>query len=170
MDKVLNLSAFGEIIDNPDKNTDDYTYNSFKKSMKDTPLDEETNKVNQITHFVLKDTAQIKLLHWQTHSYSEHKALDKLFKSFIEQTDALIESIMGIYGRPELSQAECSIAVVNYQNPQKPDSLPLFMSNLFKCYNEDCKPLFKENAEIVNQIDEILSTINVIKYLLSLNK
>lgn len=170
MDKVLNLSAFGEIIENPDKNTDDYTYNSFKKSMLDIPKNQETNKVNQITHFVLKDTAQIKLLHWQTYSYSEHKALDRLFKAFITQTDALIESIMGIYGRPELSQAECSIAVVNYQNPQKPDGLPVFMSKLFKCYNENCKPLFKENAEIVNQIDEILSTINGIIYLLSLNK
>ena len=170
MDKVLNLSAFGDIIENPNQKSDDYTFHAFKKSMANEPAKAETSKVNQLTHIVLKDMVQIKLLHWQTHSYSEHKALDKLFGSFIDQTDDLLESVMGKYGRPELSKAECNIAIINYSEPQKPDGLPIFMSKLYKCYAENCKAMFEKDAEIINQIDEILSIIDKINYLLTLKK
>tara|TARA_R110000868_G_scaffold179547_5_gene419642 strand:- start:300 stop:812 length:513 start_codon:yes stop_codon:yes gene_type:complete len=170
VDKVLNLSSFGDIIEDPNKDMEDYTFHAFKKNMTDFPAKAETSKVNQLTHIVLKDMAQIKLLHWQTYSYSEHKALDKLFGSFIDLTDDLLESVMGKYGRPELSNAECNIAIINYSEPQKPDGLPIFMSKLYKCYAENCKAMFEKDAEIINQIDEILSIIDKINYLLTLKK
>jgi hypothetical protein len=44
------------------------------------------------------------------------------------------------------------------------------MSKLYKCYAENCKAIFEKDAEIINQIDEILSIIDKINYLLTLKK
>ena len=168
MDKVLNLSAFGDIIEDPNKDMEDFTFHGFKKNMEAPAQNSEIGKVNSLVHCVLKNTAQIKLLHWQTRSYSEHKALDKLFNSFIALSDDLVESVMGKYCRPELSEKECSINVMNYRNPDSPDGVQDYMKSLYKCYAEDCRALFSKDLEILNQIDEIVSLIDKINYLITL--
>ncbi len=168
MDKVLNLSAFGDIIEDPNKDMGDYTFHGFKKNMEAPAQNSEVSKVNSLVHKVLKNTAQIKLLHWQTRSFSEHKALDELFNSFIGLTDDLVETVMGKYCRPELSEKECSFSVMNYMNPDSPDGVSAFIKSLYKCYAEDCRNLFSKDLEILNQIDEIISLIDKINYLLTL--
>ena len=42
---------------------------------------------------------QIHLLHWQTNSYSEHKALGSLYEYIQEFKDELIEKLMGYTGK-----------------------------------------------------------------------
>jgi hypothetical protein len=57
-------------------------------------------------------------------------------------------------------------------NPENPDGLPQFMENLDKCYRETCYSMFneKDDSEILNIIQEILSLIDKTKYLLTLKK
>lgn len=191
--QVLNLSAFGDIIENPNKKQDDRgeiknnnmeptdsTFSSFLtfdrlKGLKEEPTKKEEQPVkaspsNLIAYEVLGHTAQIKLLHWQTHSYAEHKALDELFANFLDLTDGLVESIMGKYGRPELTESQSSFSVINYKNPGSPDGLPVFMETLYKCYSDKCKSCFspEKDPEILNIIDEIIAIVDKTKYLLSL--
>jgi hypothetical protein len=113
----------------------------------------------------LQNVSQAKLLHWQTPKYSQHKALDKLFKSLIDLGDNLAESIMGKYGRPHLSEENLCLKLFNYN-----DNLSYFMDELYSCYRNDCRGLFDENkdSELLNIIDEIISLIDKIKYLLTL--
>jgi hypothetical protein len=187
--QVLNLSAFGDIIENPNKR-DEKSGHSYKKTMgpadstfssfltfdrlkeepkKETATNKE-NPANLIVHEVLAHTAQIKLLHWQTHSFAEHKALNKLFNSFIDLTDNLVESIMGKYGRPVLSGELGNFTVVDYKNPESPDGLSVFMDKLYSCYSGRCKSCFstEKDPEILNIIDEIIAIVDKTKYLLSL--
>lgn len=42
---------------------------------------------------------QLHLLHWQTSSYSEHKALDELYGFINGFTDGVLEKLMGYIGR-----------------------------------------------------------------------
>ena len=42
---------------------------------------------------------QVHLLHWQTNSYAEHKALGSLYEYIQEFKDELIEKLMGYIGR-----------------------------------------------------------------------
>ena len=115
---------------------------------------------------------QIKLLHWQTHSYSEHKALDKLFGSFIDQTDNLLESVMGKYGRPQLTPEEATFTLSNYDNPENPDGLPRFINSIDNCFRNECTSVFSQekDPEILNIIQEILGVIDNVSYLLTLQK
>jgi hypothetical protein len=43
---------------------------------------------------------QIKLYHWQTSSFAQHKTTDDLVKSLDANIDAFVEAYMGTYGRP----------------------------------------------------------------------
>lgn len=50
---------------------------------------------DKVTGVLLHARTQLKIFHWQTKSYSEHKALDKLDKSLIELNDKWVESYQG---------------------------------------------------------------------------
>lgn len=187
-DNVLHLSAFGEIIEPSGKRK----YSSEEPKAPELETDVEiiplkpistpkdpaapmgnkpsTSKASSVASKVLQNMAQAKLLHWQTHSYSEHKALDKFFDKFIKISDTLIESIMGKYGRPEFNEEERTLKLANYESPESPDGLPRFLENLDTCYRQECISEFSEekDPEIFNIIQEILGLIDQTRYLLSL--
>ena len=164
MDKVLNLSAFGEIIKNPNKMEPD----TIKSANSDTASSEE-NKYAHIFKMLLQNSAQTKLLHWQSALYGQHKALDKLFGNIIELGDDLAESIMGKYGKPVLNDDQLCLKLMNFENPKDGD-LSQYMEHLYKCYSVDCKSLLDENSdsELINILDEIIAAIDQTKYLISL--
>ncbi len=173
MDTVLNLSAFGDVIENPKKNYDpskvqDMTFKSFKAALP-APDKKISNQPNCVASKSLMHSAQVKLLHWQTKSFAEHKALDELFGSLIDLTDGLVESVMGKYGRPELSGEEATFTVKNY-NFESNDDLSHYMQVLYDCYANECKSIFdpQVDPEIINIIDEIIAVVDKTKYLLTL--
>jgi len=178
MDNVLSLSTFGEVIENPKKNKSpemEYDFELKPTRSEDPPVSKSTaeedsdNKYQKVVKCALEFSAQIKLLHWQTHSYAEHKALDKFFDNYVDLTDSLIETIMGKYGRQRLSKDSCNLTVGNYHDPQM-DGLVDFTRKMCDCYINDCRPTFdkEKDGEIINIIDEIIALIQKTKYLLSL--
>ena len=161
MDRVLNLSAFGDIIKRGD---------GLKSA---TPAqsaeDKDPNKYGHIFKMLLQNTAQAKLLHWQSSRYGQHKALDELFTNIITLGDQLAESLMGKYGKPVLSDDNLNLKLQNFKDPESGD-LSEFMNHLYKCYSIDCKSLLGEGAdsELLNIIDEIIALVDQVKYLISL--
>jgi DNA-binding ferritin-like protein len=164
MDKVLNLSAFGEIIKDPNKKQ---TPAFGEPANKETTSDE--SKYGYIFKMVLQNMIQTKLLHWQSALYGQHKALDKLFNNIIKIGDTLAESLMGKYGKPVLSDEHLKVKLMNFENPKDGD-LSGFMDHLHKCYAVDCKALLDENTdtELLNIIEELVAAIDRTKYLISL--
>lgn len=198
-DNVLSLNAFGELIEPRGKR--EYPSNvppspemekpaqiipltrvtpEEKPQILPSPKEEEkmgryskgSKQSNHVASKVLSHMAQTKLLHWQTCSEPEHLALDKLFGDLVELGDELVESVMGKYGRPELTSEESNFSLTNYENPDSPDGLPRFLKNIDNCFRNECAPLFpeKEDPEIHNLIQEILGKIDKISYLLTLRK
>ena len=168
MDNVISLSNFGEVIENPNKNE---IGNMSKKGQDNTEPQEieDGTQYGFVISKVLENTAQIKLLHWQTKSYAEHKALDKFFKSYIAISDSLVEVIMGKYGKQYLKKSDLNFSIGNYHDPQM-DGLPTFIGDFYSCYRNECRSAFneKEDSEIINLIDEIIALVDQTKYLLQL--
>lgn len=169
-DQVLNLSTFGEIIENPEKGRSTSPNDLTFQSIKDRRSEKEDKKgsvegINHVSLKALQHTAQLRLLHWQTRSYAEHKALDEIFDTLTGLTDNLVESIMGKYGRPNFG-GECSISLNDY----KEGCAPGCINEIRNCYIEECKSYFNSgnDGEIINIIDEILSALDKADYLLSL--
>jgi hypothetical protein len=115
MDNVVNLSAFGDIIEKPKKDGGDefITFDQMRSNMVKAPSGEEqgdmeNTKKNTASIFgkILQNSAQIKLLHWQTNFYGQHKALDAFWGQFNVLSDTLAETIMGKFGKPVLNEEE----------------------------------------------------------------
>jgi hypothetical protein len=178
MDNVVNLSAFGDIIEKPKKEGGDefITFDQMRSNMVKAPTGEEesgsgeANKnLASIFGKILQNSAQIKLLHWQTNFYGQHKALDAFWGAFNDLSDTLAESIMGKFGKPVLSEDEGCLTIHNYKNPES-GNLNEFLDHLYQCYNADCRGHFSadKDSEIINIIDEIVALIDQNRYLLSL--
>ena len=57
----------------------------------------------EILHVMLILRNQVKLYHWQTMSFSRHKATDDLVTSLDTNIDKFTEAYMGRYGRPKMT-------------------------------------------------------------------
>ena len=160
MDRILNLSAFGDVIHREDINPVDRE----EANTESPKLDGTEGKYAYVFKMVLQNVVQTKLLHWQSMLYGQHKALDELFDGLIDKGDELAESIMGKYGRPVLSEDQLCLNLMNYNNPEKGD-LSDFMDHLYKCYSLECKSIFEEgkDSEIINILDEIIALVDKVK-------
>lgn len=108
---------------------------------------------------------QIKILHWQTTSYSEHQSLGSLYDNLSGTIDEFVEVFMGKYGRI-LAQNNFSLTLENYKN-MSPMSLMSEMESYF--INEMPNMLNnKTDTDLLNLRDEMLASVNKTKYLLSL--
>jgi DNA-binding ferritin-like protein len=177
MENVVNLSAFGDIIEKPKKEeggNEFITFDQMRSNMIQAPTGNEPEAEDKksfapIFSKILQNSAQIKLLHWQTNFYGQHKALDKFFDKFNDLSDGFAEAIMGKFGKPLLNGEEGCLTIFNYKNPENGD-LTEFLDHLYKCYNDDCRSYFSEekDGELINIIDEIVALIDQNRYLLSL--
>lgn len=166
MDNFLNLSSSGNII--PAKGSSDITFNSFSKEIEKskTMMKDKKELSNLVAYKVLMHTSQIKLFHWQTHSFAEHKALDKAFEKLFELGDELMESVMGKYGRPLLEEKEV-ITLTNYSEQKNCGE---YLERMRKCYCDELRPMFcpKEDSELLNLVDEIIALFDKTMYLITL--
>ena len=197
-DNVLSLNAFGDLIepkgkreykqeepiapapDAMDKEIIPLTVVTKAEKpvlLPDSPEESGRNsrgskQANQVAAKVLMHMAQTKLLHCQTKSRAEHEALDVLFGDLVKIGDQLVESVMGKYGRPELTPEQATFTLSNYENPENPDGLPRFINSIDNCFRNECSSLFSQekDPEIHNIIQEILGVIDNVSYLLTLQK
>jgi hypothetical protein len=110
---------------------------------------------------VLQVQAQLKVLHWQTESYAEHKAFCKIADSLDDRFDTLMEAYMGKYQRPKFGGV-AQLSVADYDNVKIDvmlDGLLDFFANAF---------MADSDSELKNIADEIKADIDKLKYLLTL--
>lgn len=108
---------------------------------------------------------QIKILHWQTTSYAEHKTLDGLFGELGGNIDEFIETFMGKYGRI-MAQTNFNLTLQNYSA-----LTPMDLMNQMAAYFINELPTMldsKKDTDLLNIRDEMLGNVNQAKYLLTL--
>jgi hypothetical protein len=101
--------------------------------------------------------------HNQTDVYSTHKTLNNWYELIVDQLDGLVESVAGIYGRP---QGYTVVELVDWTSTE--DTIKYFQ-NLYQYVQTARKDLYQETW-VQNQIDNIAEDIAQAIYLLTLNK
>jgi hypothetical protein len=109
--------------------------------------------------------AQFKVFHWQTQSYSKHKAYDGIYESLGGLVDTFMETYMGKYGRVALEGESDAILLGNIGEVNIEEFLETICEFLFS-FNHKLDS--NRDSDLLNIRDEMLGSINQLKYLLTL--
>lgn len=110
---------------------------------------------------------QLKIYHWQTTSYSEHKALDMAYEALEESIDEFVEVYQGTFGRVKSSSGSFLFELENLQteSPQLQEKIDQWITYL-KSFSQD--ESLSNKTDLLNIRDEMLGTLNQLKYLITL--
>jgi hypothetical protein len=125
---------------------------------------ENDGKGEMIQTMMLQMQKQYQIFHWQTTSFSQHKSFGKIYESLDESIDTFIETYMGKYGRV-ISASKFNLEMSNYSDLNfisATDSYIEFLINLSNMLDSN------RDTDLLNTRDEILGSLNRLKYLLTL--
>lgn len=108
--------------------------------------------------------AQLRILHWQTKSYAEHKALGKAYEGLDGLIDQFVEVHSGKYGST-LAKNNFQITAVNYKDANTMALIDSYIAYLTNELPQVCK---EGDTDLLNIRDEMLSVLNRTKFLLRL--
>lgn len=109
----------------------------------------------------------VKLYHWKTHSYPQHKATDELYSKLNENIDSFVEIMLGkTGGRVNLTNVK-SLPLHDYNSLSpfkiKVDEYKRFLINM----TSDARVNITNNSDLLNVRDELLANMNQFSYLLT---
>ena len=117
-------------------------------------------------NFFFNMREQIKLYHWQTHSFAQHKATDELLDNLDKTIDEYVETYMGKYGRPRVGTRNHSIRLHNMNQT----SILRFIKDCAKHLEGALvKGLKSNDTDLINLRDEMLGDLHKVLYLFTLS-
>jgi len=122
------------------------------------------SKKSQIVHVFIELLNIVKLYHWKTTSYAQHKATDELYATLNEHLDKFVETMLGKDGS-RVEQWEREIDTVQYNNTNDFKSrIHQYRDFLIKLNNYFDE---KRDSDLMSQRDDILGDLNQFLYLLT---
>lgn len=125
------------------------------------------DKKSHIIRVFLEILNVVKLFHWKTKSYAQHKATDELYAKLNEHIDTFVEILLGKdESRIKTIEKKCNL--INYNNTkdfkQKVYEFRDFLIDISNHFNSS------KDSDLLNVRDEILGDINQFLYLLTFDK
>jgi hypothetical protein len=113
--------------------------------------------------FFLSLQNQLKVFHWQTTSYAQHMAFGSTYDTLDGLIDGFVEVCIGKHGRniPEI----INMKIYSLENKEPLEVVDVYIEMLVQ---EITPALPKEDTDLLNIKDEILASLNKLKYLLTL--
>ena len=119
----------------------------------------------QIVHFLLELRNQLKIYHWQTYSYPQHKATDDVIQSLDEHIDLFVEVWMGKYGRFKLTKMTGEVLL---KNMSERSILKFIHESILYLQGPLTKVLKGTDTDLANIRDEMIADLNKLLYLFTL--
>ena len=134
----------------------------------DESFDSSTPNANDLGRYFIKLLAardQAHVFHWQTQSFAQHEAFGTFYEDFLDSVDDMVESIMGLKGRPVFGQA--SILVEDYSDV----NINKFFERIYPLFDNELEMICDSEAheEIFDLARAITANIDKLKYLLTLS-
>jgi hypothetical protein len=122
-------------------------------------------KKSVIVHMFFEMLNTVKLYHWKTRSYAQHKATDELYQRLNENIDKFVEVLLG-KDQSRINMIEKKIDVNDYSNVDN------FTEKIHKYRDfliHDMNRLFSEktDSDILSIRDDIVVDVNQFLYLMS---
>jgi hypothetical protein len=113
---------------------------------------------------LLKIQNQLRIYHWQTTSYAQHKAFGKAYEDLDDLVDSFVEVFTGKYGRSK-ANIHYTLDLDNLDSDYI-STIDSFIDYLVDISNHIDSTL---DTDLLNIRDEMLAVLNTLKYLLTLN-
>lgn len=107
---------------------------------------------------------QIRIFHWQTNSFAQHKAFGKTYENLDDLIDTFVETYMGIFGKSK----PVSVFTLTLE-PLDSSDIVFSVLNEFQDYLESMSFELEENTDLLNIRDSILGEVNHLRYVLTLS-
>lgn len=122
------------------------------------------DKKSHVVHMFIEMLNVVKLYHWKTHSFPEHKSTDELYSQLNEHIDKFVEVLLG-KDASRIKKWESKMNIIQADNSKQ------FKDRIYE-YREfliDLNRFFdaKRDSDLLNIRDEILGDINQFLYLMS---
>jgi len=122
------------------------------------------SKGSTIVLFFFELQLNLKMYHWTTSSYANHKTTNKLLDKLSDLVDSFIEKYMGAYTRPVM-KSDNSVFI---QNMTKTKYIKL-LKQAQDYLRGDLEKIIAKNTELLNIRDEMLGEIDQALYFSTLN-
>ena len=119
---------------------------------------------SQIVHVFIEMLNIVKLYHWKTTYYAQHKATDELYATLNEHVDKFVETMLGKDGS-RIERWEREIDAVQYNNTNDFKSRIHEYRNFLIKFNDYFDE--KRDSDLMSQRDDILGDLNQFLYLLT---
>ena len=141
----------------------------LRKSVKNVPPpknDISNAQKSRIMKTFLEILHTIKLYHWKTASYSQHKATDELHEKLSEQTDRFVEVLIGKHAS-RVDMVEAKMKLYDFDNKhafkEKVFEFREFLIDLDLIFNK------KKDSDLMTIKDDMLENVNQFLYLFTLS-
>ena len=136
-----------------------------RKTAKVEPIESKNKRNAYIVKKFLELLNMVKLYHWKTRSYSQHKATDKLYERLNKHIDEFVEVLLG-KENSRVKMVEKNLRVLdNKTSGEFKTHIYKFREFLVNLENS-CK---KKDSGLLSIRDEMLIDIDQFLYLMSLN-
>jgi DNA-binding ferritin-like protein len=141
---------------------------SSKKSRTRKNISVSTKYTQQrIVTMFLQMLNTVKLYHWKTYSYAQHKATDELYSNLNENIDSFVEVMLGkTSGRVNLT-GQKTLPLMDYTNVEDFKKAISRFKDFLTGMNKDTSINITANSDLLNIRDEILGNLNQFTYLLT---
>jgi DNA-binding ferritin-like protein len=121
----------------------------------------------KIVKFFIEILNNVKLYHWRTQSYAQHKATDELYEKLNKDIDSFVEVMLG-KDESRIKHLEKEVIVLDFSNKKE------FKDNIFKFrefliemnYHFDKE----RDSDLLSIRDDLLVDVNQFLYLLTFDK
>lgn len=139
---------------------------SYKKNTRKNRNNKDSFK-EEIVKMFLVLLNMVKLYHWKTYSYAQHKATDELYSKMNEHIDSFVEIMLG-KEESRIKMVEKKIDLIDSSNVLE------FKKRIYE-YRDfliDMDLYFdkKKDTDLLSVRDELLGDVNQFLYLLSFTK
>ena len=143
-------------------------FSNNRKSSSSTSSSSSSKYSHQhIVSMFLQMLNTVKLYHWKTTSYAQHKATDELYSKLNESIDTFVETMLGKTGSRVNLTSTKSIALLDYTElsgfKKEVEMYKDFLINM----GADTFLKTAVNTDLLNIRDEILGHLNQFTYLLT---
>lgn len=150
-------------------------FNKKNKTQKQVSNEkQEKPDISFIVQTLLQILTTVKIYHWNTLSYAQHKATDKLYEELNDSIDSFVEILLGKNEKRIGKMVNICRHYDFKKNDEKEPELTQFKQKIYdyRRFLTELNRVFsaKKDSDLLNVRDEIMGQLNQFLYLLSFTK